>query len=83
MNANRSTQEDYTHLEPATNSDLEDDLRIKPKRETPPVTPRWVKLFAMIVIILILLFGILHLTGNSLGGPNSHMPSMDHSGQQP
>lgn len=35
---------------------------------TPPSTPRWVKLFGIIFVILLLLFVILHLTGNSLGG---------------
>lgn len=58
-----------------------------PERElaisTPPPTPRWVKVFAIILIVLVLLFGILHLTGNSLGGPGSHMPSMQQEVQQP
>lgn len=33
-------------------------------------TPRWVKLFVVIIIALILLIVILHLTGNDFG---SHM----------
>ena len=49
---------------------------IKPDRGSPPSTPRWVKVSAIIVIVLVLLFVILHLTGNSLGGPmGGHIPS--------
>ena len=39
---------------------------------TPPSTPRWVKVSGIIAIVLVLLFVILHLTGNSLGG---HIPT--------
>lgn len=35
-------------------------------------TPRWVKVFAITFIILVLLFVIVHLTGGGLGG---HPPS--------
>ena len=35
-------------------------------------TPRWVKVFGIIALVLILLVVILHLTGNSLGGPMGH-----------
>jgi hypothetical protein len=35
-------------------------------------TPRWVYVFGIIAIILILLFVILHLAG---GGPGGHIPS--------
>lgn len=31
-------------------------------------TPRWVYVFGIIVIVLVLLFVILHLTGGGLGG---------------
>ena len=34
-------------------------------------TPRWVKVFGIIVIGLILLFAVLHLSGHS---PMDHMP---------
>jgi hypothetical protein len=33
--------------------------------------PRWVKVFGIIAIVAVLLFAILHLTGNSLGGHTS------------
>lgn len=40
-------------------------------------TPRWVKVFGIIAFVFVVLFVILHLTGNSLGGPGSHF---SHSG---
>jgi len=47
---------------------------VKPDRGSPPSTPRWVKVSGIIFIVLILLVIILHLTGNSLGGPGGHIP---------
>ena len=49
----------------------------------PPSTPRWVKVFAVVAIVLIVLFVGLHLTGNTLGGPGSHASPSDHGWQQP
>ncbi len=46
----------------------------KPERETPPKTPRWVKIFGVIGLLLVLLFVILHLTGHS---PFMHMHHMN------
>lgn len=40
---------------------------------TPPATPRWVKMFGIIFVILVLLFVMLHLTGNSPGGLHGHI----------
>jgi hypothetical protein len=37
-------------------------------RGSPPSTPRWVKIFGVIAIVLILLFVILHLTDRGFGG---------------
>lgn len=34
----------------------------------PPRTPRWVKVFGLIAIVMVVLFVILHLTGRGLGG---------------
>jgi hypothetical protein len=36
--------------------------------ESITATPRWVKLFGIIAIIVVVLFVILHLTGGSVGG---------------
>ena len=54
----------------------------KPGREYPGM-PRWVKVSGIIAIVLVLLFVILHLTGNSLGGPGGHTPSIEYWLQQP
>jgi hypothetical protein len=39
----------------------------------PVGTPRWVKVLGVLVLVLVLLVAVLHLTGNSLGGPGSHL----------
>jgi hypothetical protein len=41
-----------------------------PTGESPPGTPRWVKTFGIILVVLLLAFAGLHLTGNAPG----HMP---------
>jgi hypothetical protein len=35
------------------------------ERETPPGTPRWVKVFGVVLVVLLLAFAGLHLTGNA------------------
>ena len=42
-----------------------------------PGTPRWVKVFGIFALVLVLLFVILHLTGRGLGDhrPGEHPPS--------
>ena len=40
-------------------------------------TPRWVKVLGILVVLLVLLVAVLHLTGNSLGGPGSHLGSAE------
>ena len=39
-----------------------------PSRGSPPATPRWVKVFVIIFIALVLLVVILHLMGIGFGG---------------
>lgn len=39
-----------------------------PDRGSPPGTPRWVKVFVIGFIVLVLLFVILHLMGLGFGG---------------
>lgn len=44
-------------------------------------TPTWVKVFGSILIVLILLFVIMHLTGvTGHNAPSRHLPSTDHGG---
>lgn len=45
-------------------------------RESPPSTPRWVKIFGIIAIVLVLLFVIIQLTGiGGDHGPGRHISS--------
>jgi hypothetical protein len=51
-------------------------------------TPRWVKVFAIVAIVLVLLFVIIHLAGGGLGGHThgDHTPPSPitaHGVQQP
>jgi hypothetical protein len=34
--------------------------------------PRWVKVFGFIFLALLVVVVVMHVTGNSLGGPGSH-----------
>lgn len=52
---------------------------LKPERGLPPGAPRWVKVLGIIFIALVLLFVILHLSGNGFGG---HTMSMEYWLQQ-
>ena len=47
----------------------------------PTGIPRWVKISVVIVIVLVLLFAALHLSGAH--GPVSHMPEMSQATQLP
>jgi hypothetical protein len=58
--------------------DPSDDTRVGPG------TPRWVKVFAIMVIVLVVLVGIIMFTGiGGQHGPGRHMPSGDAGGQTP
>jgi hypothetical protein len=46
----------------------------RPDRGSPPSTPRWVKIFGIILIVLILAVVVVHLTVNNFGGRIPHMP---------
>lgn len=54
----------------------------QPGRVSPYSTPRWVKVSGIIVIVMIVLFVILHLTGNAFGF-QMHMAPMPPTVQQP
>jgi hypothetical protein len=59
-----------------------DDAGPEPDRELPPGTPRWVKAIGIGVVVLVLLFAGLHLTGNA----PTHMPGgtgSEHGVQAP
>ena len=42
--------------------------------------PRWVKVFAIVGAVLVVLFVVLHLTGHGFG---HHMPAADHGAPAP
>lgn len=75
----RVTEKD-TPLNPDSNSDTGEDTLARSDRGLPPSTPRWVKVFGIIALILVLLFVVLHLTGRGFGG---HTSSIKHGEQQP
>ena len=51
-------------------------------RGSAPSTPRWVKVFGIIVIVVVLLLGIIMLSGiGGQHGPGRHMPSGDTTRQ--
>ena len=62
---------------PTPNSDTSDDIRARPGRRATTRLPGWVKVFVVIAIVLIVLFVILHLTGNGFGD-HMHMSIIDH-----
>ena len=47
-------------------------------RKSTPGTPRWVKVFGLIALILIVILGILHFGGGH--GPGSHLASGETGG---
>jgi hypothetical protein len=58
----------------------------RPERSSvdqPPATPQWVKILAIIALLVVLLVGGLHLTGHSPMGPGSHAPPAQHDVIQP
>ena len=49
--------------------DAGDDNGVRPTADRPPGTPRWVKVFAVVAIFVVLLVAIMLLTGH---GPGRH-----------
>ena len=46
----------------------------RPDPASPPPLPRWVKVFGVIFILLIVLVVAVHLAGINFGGHMPHMP---------
>ncbi len=74
--SNRQLAEDPLTIDyPMTNG----SVRFEPDAESPPGTPRWVKLFGIGAVVFVLLVAGLHLTGHT----PTHGMSMEHSIQMP
>jgi len=69
-------------LPPSPNSNS-DDSGARQRRGAPPSTPRWVKVFGVVAVALLLLLVILHLTGHSPGGHTSHPDLTQRGAYQP
>ena len=50
-----------------------------PDPDAPPGVPRWVKVFGIVVLVLVLVFVILHLTGNGLGNLHGAFRAVEFS----
>jgi hypothetical protein len=59
-------------MAPSPNSDAGDDPDVGPDSDTITGTPRWVKVFGIIAITVVLLFVILMLVGGGRHGPGRH-----------
>ncbi|MET8682455.1 hypothetical protein ABZW18_34120 [Streptomyces sp. NPDC004647] len=65
--------------DPPRQPDTGDDTGAEPDRGSTPGTPRWVKVFGTIALVVIVLFVILLLTK----GPGEHGPARHFGGQAP
>jgi len=64
--------------------DPDPDAGVEPDCGTATSTPRWVKVFGIIAIVLVLLFvGLQFLGVGGSHGPGRHTPSGDAGGQSP
>ena len=60
---------------PDTGGDTGDNTGVGPERSSTYSTPRWVKVFGIIFITLIVVFIVLHFLGLGFGGHHGPMPS--------
>ena len=64
--------------------DTRDDTGVESDRGSTTGTPRWVRVFGIIAIVLVLLVVVLLLTGGpGRHGPGRHLPSGGAGGQAP
>jgi hypothetical protein len=54
--------------------DRPDDAHLMPHAGSHLGRPRWVTVSLVLALLLLALIVVLHLTGNSVGGPGSHLP---------
>lgn len=63
--------------------DAGDDTGVGPDRGSTTGTPRWVKVFGIIGLVLVLLFVIMLFLGGGGHGPGRHTPSGEAGGATP
>ncbi len=63
-------------------SDIGDDTDVGANRSSTSGTPRWVKVFGIIALVVVLLF-VNSLLAGVRHGPGLHTPSGDSGGQRP
>jgi hypothetical protein len=51
----------------------------RPDPGAPPALPRWVKVFGIVFLVLVLALVILHLTGNGLGNLHGAFRAVEFS----
>ncbi|MDQ3533576.1 MAG: hypothetical protein M3456_14655 [Actinomycetota bacterium] len=68
---------------PDSNGDTGDDTGVGPDRESTTGTPRWVKVFGIIALVVVLLFVIVLFTRGPHLGPGDHTPSGSLGGHDP
>ena len=69
---------------PPSYPDTGDDTCVGPDREATTGAPRWVKVFGIIALVLVLLVVVIMATGvGGDHGPGRHMPSGGAGGQTP
>ncbi|HEV8635254.1 MAG TPA: hypothetical protein VG370_13565 [Chloroflexota bacterium] len=59
------------------------DPRPYPDTGAPPGTPRWVKVFGIVALVLVLLVVAVMVAGGGEHGPGRHMPSGGTGGPTP
>jgi hypothetical protein len=74
--------EEHIHTADWPPNDSGDGPRGEPDRASPPGTPRWVKLFAIIAAVVVVAIVILALAGGE-HGPSRHMRGGDGVGYIP
>ncbi len=67
----------------ATYRDAGDETGVGPGRGSSTGAPRWVKVLGIIAVVLVVLVGVVLLTGGGGHGPGRHTPSGDAGGQPP
>ncbi|MPZ65988.1 MAG: hypothetical protein GEU83_10870 [Pseudonocardiaceae bacterium] len=69
--------------DPLPYSDSGDETGVEPERGSSMSTPRWVKVFGLITIVVVLLVVIVMVADGGSHGPGRHTPSGDAVGRPP